>query len=253
MSLRPFFTYFGGKWRAAPKYPPPIYDTIVEPFAGSAGYSLRYPGRKIILVEKSPAIAGIWRYLIAASEKEILSLPLLEPGQSVDTLAVCQEARWLIGMWVAGGDTRPRKTMTMWARNGSCEHYERQALRWGTLVQQRIASQLARIRHWEIIADDYASAPDIDATWFVDPPYVVEGHRYFGHAELDYTRLGAWCRSRRGHVMVCEQSGATWLDFQSFGAFASAKTNSGRAYSAEALWMNDWPGAALWLPARESA
>ena len=40
--LRPFFCYYGGKWRAAPKYPPPEHDTIVEPFAGAAGYATRY-------------------------------------------------------------------------------------------------------------------------------------------------------------------------------------------------------------------
>jgi hypothetical protein len=32
--LRPFWRYYGGKWRAAPRYPAPRYDTIIEPFAG---------------------------------------------------------------------------------------------------------------------------------------------------------------------------------------------------------------------------
>lgn len=44
--LKPFFTYFGGKYRIAPRYPKPQYNTIIEPFAGSAGYSLRYPERE---------------------------------------------------------------------------------------------------------------------------------------------------------------------------------------------------------------
>ena len=39
--LKPFWRYYGGKYRAAPAYPPPRLGTIVEPFAGSAGYSLR--------------------------------------------------------------------------------------------------------------------------------------------------------------------------------------------------------------------
>jgi hypothetical protein len=48
--LRPFFGYYGGKWRDAVKhYPPPEHTRIVEPFAASAGYSLRYPDRKVIL------------------------------------------------------------------------------------------------------------------------------------------------------------------------------------------------------------
>jgi len=41
--LRPFWRYYGGKWRAAPSYPSPRCETIIEPFAGAAGYSLRYP------------------------------------------------------------------------------------------------------------------------------------------------------------------------------------------------------------------
>ncbi len=35
--LKPFFCYFGGKWRAAPHYPTPKHAEIVEPFAGAAG------------------------------------------------------------------------------------------------------------------------------------------------------------------------------------------------------------------------
>ena len=50
-SLRPFWAYYGGKWRAAPRYPRPMHDTIIEPFAGAAGYSLRYPDRNVVLVE----------------------------------------------------------------------------------------------------------------------------------------------------------------------------------------------------------
>src|SRR3990167_8941757 len=51
-SLRPFWTYYGGKWKVGPRYPVPLHDTIIEPFAGAAGYSLRYFDRKIILIEK---------------------------------------------------------------------------------------------------------------------------------------------------------------------------------------------------------
>jgi hypothetical protein len=250
MSLRPFFTYFGGKWRAAPKYPPPIYDTIVEPFAGSAGYSLRYPERKIILVEKSPAIAGIWRYLIGASEKEILSLPLLEPGQSVDTLNVCQEARWLIGMWLNKGSAAPCKLPSAWMRGGTRPHSY-----WGPAIRALIAKQVPAIRHWTIVCADYTDAPYIEATWFIDPPYETQGHHYpHGSDDLDFSLLADWCFARRGQALVCEAPGANWMPFEPFGGFrANPAYRSGYARSAESLWMNDWPGAALWLPAKESA
>lgn len=253
--LRPFFTYFGGKWRAAPKYPPPIYDTIIEPFAGSAGYSLRYPDRKIILVEKSEAIAGIWRYLVGASEREILALPLLEPGQSVEALDVCQEARWLIGMWVSSAPQCPKQSRSANARR-SPEEWAQFAgsprpLFWGPLCRSRIASQLGRIRHWQITCGDYSGAPDERASWFVDPPYELQGVHYpCGSNALDYDALADWCRTRRGQVMVCEAQGSAWLPFSDWGSFRSNNAATGRKRHAEALWMNDWPGAALWLPAK---
>jgi len=249
MTLPPFFTYFGGKWRAAPKYPRPIHGTIIEPFAGSAGYSLRYADRKIILIEKSEAIAGIWRYLIGATEREILALPLLERGQSIDAIALPQEARGLLGMWVGRGLASPRKSLSIWPARP--EDGSKEMCSWSAVVRARIARGLHRIRHWIVRCADYREAPDVEATWFIDPPYETQGVNYAcGSADLDFTELAGWCRSRRGQVMVCEATGAAWLPFQSFGAFKSAQRTHGRVRSAEALWMNEWPGSALWLPAR---
>ena len=75
--LKPFWRYYGGKYRAAPRYPTPRHDTIVEPFAGAAGYSLRHFERKIVLVEKYAVLAEMWRYLIGASSAEVLRIPTL--------------------------------------------------------------------------------------------------------------------------------------------------------------------------------
>jgi len=96
----PFFTFYGGKWRAAPHYDGPIYDTIVEPFAGAAGYSVRYFDRKVILVEKDPVVASVWRFLIRSSASDIRNLPLIDMDQSVEDLRVCEEAKRLIGFWL---------------------------------------------------------------------------------------------------------------------------------------------------------
>jgi hypothetical protein len=244
--LFPFFTYFGGKYRAATRYPPPQHGIIVEPFAGSAGYALRYPDRQVHLVDKSEPIAGIWDYLIRTPAAEIRRLPLLEPGASVDTLDVPQEARWLLGMWVNPGSAQPKKTRGTWCHS---DGYERQFQFWGDGVRERIAQQVDAIRHWRITCGDYTEAPDVDATWFIDPPYQGMGKHYpCGADEIDFPALGAWCRTRRGQVIVCEQAGADWLPFGSFGAFKSNQAHSGRTRTAEALWLNDYPGAALWLP-----
>lgn len=76
--MQPFWNYYGGKFRAAPRYPAPQFSTIVEPFAGAAGYSLRYHDRDVILVEKYPVVAEMWRYLIAVSPDEVRRIPEVE-------------------------------------------------------------------------------------------------------------------------------------------------------------------------------
>ena len=92
-TMRPFFGFYGGKWRDAPKYyPAPEHDTIVEPFAGSAGYSVRYADRNVILGEKDAIIFGVWDYLIRVPAHDILAIPDLAPGQTVADLPICQEA-----------------------------------------------------------------------------------------------------------------------------------------------------------------
>jgi len=87
---------------------------------------------------------------------------------------------------------------------------------WGQLARERIASQLASIRHWRVKCGDYRGAEQASpATYFVDPPYVVAGHHYrHGSRDLDFDALGAWCRGLRGQAIVCEAQGAGWLPFE---------------------------------------
>jgi site-specific DNA-adenine methylase len=75
--MRPFFSFFGSKWRVAPHYPKPTHNTIIEPFAGSAGYTLRYPNRNVRLYDADPIICGVWDFLLRAASEEIRRLPLV--------------------------------------------------------------------------------------------------------------------------------------------------------------------------------
>lgn len=61
------FPFYGSKVRLAPEYPKPMYDEIVEPFSGSAGYSCCYPDHKVTLYDKDLVIVAVLRYLIAAT------------------------------------------------------------------------------------------------------------------------------------------------------------------------------------------
>ncbi len=234
MSMWPFFSFYGGKWRAAPHYPAPRHRRIIEPFAGAAGYSVRHASHDIVLVEKDPLIAAMWRYLIAASPADILAIPVLQEGQSVDDLDVRPEVRHLIGFWLNKGTTAPSKTPGKWMREGL-----RPKSFWGEEIRRRIADQVPQIKHWALIEGDYTDAPNCDATWFIDPPYQVAGSYYKCSAKsIDFAHLADWCRSRFGQVMVCENEGADWLPFEPYLVIKSTEGKNGKAQSREVIWQS---------------
>lgn len=230
--LKPFWRYFGGKWRAAPHYPKPRYDTIIEPFAGAAGYALRYPERQVILVERYHVVAEIWRWLIAATPDDVMAVPLVE---STDDLPsdTPDGARWLVGFCLNSATTSPCRTLSAGRR-------KRQAMGrgydgWGENWRARVASQVNAIKHWKVIEGDYWEAPDVEGTWFVDPPYVRMGKHYrHGSKDIDYDNVAAWCRWWRGQVIVCEAADATWLPFQPWRLIKDM-----HGAHAEGLWTND--------------
>ena len=200
--MRPFFPFYGSKWNIARYYPKPLFSTVIEPFAGSAGYATFYNIRSVVLYEADPIIAGVWQYLTRVSGKEILSLPELpEVGDSTDNYDLPPEAKWLIGFWLNRGSAQPN---------------------WGAQAKERIAAQVDFIRDWRVTCGQYHEAPTNEATWFVDPPYVEKG-KFYRLKFSDYRTLGAWCLSRQGQVIVCEGVGSNWLPFQPLGSFKSSK------------------------------
>ena len=233
--MRPFFSLFGSKYRVALHYPQPTYPTIVEPFAGSAGYSLRYPEYQVRLFDVDPIICGVWDYLIHVSAAEIRALPLA--FDYVDDLDVCPEARWLIGFWLNKGCTAPSKSPSKWMRD--YQVMQPGCTYWSSAVIERIASQIPHIRHWTITQSSFSEIPDQGpATWFIDPPYLVAGRAYKYH-DIDYPALGEWCRSRSGQVIVCENAGAEWLPFQPFRTIKGLEGRRGGKKSVEVVWTGE--------------
>jgi hypothetical protein len=234
--MRPFISFYGGKFRQALRLPEPRYPLIIEPFAGSLGYSVRHgAGRKVFGIERDPVVAGVWRYLLTASPDDIRALPLLQPDDDLRTMTdIDQHARDLMGFWVNKGMTAPCNRPSKWMREWAGIKPE---TFWGAPVRDRIAEQLAEIADWYIIEGDYTLAPDVEATWLIDPPYQRAGQRYkFGAKGIDYTALAEWCRSRRGQVIVCEHTDADWLPFQPVTYDVKAARSGGGNYSAEAMW-----------------
>jgi hypothetical protein len=233
--MRPFFSFFGSKWRVALHYPHPTHNTIIEPFCGAASYSVRYPERQIKLYDLDPVICGVWDYLIRVTPEEIRRLPL--SFSHIDELVLCPEAKALIGFWLNKGSVQPAKSPSKWMR----EYQSRQpgCTYWSAAVVERIASQVPHIRHWTISQASYADIPDEGpATWFIDPPYQAAGKAYRFH-DLNYPALGKWCRSRNGQTIVCENAGATWLPFQPFRTIKALEGSRGGKKSPEVVWTND--------------
>lgn len=212
--LKPFLNYHGSKWRASPNYPAPRHDIIIEPFAGAAGYALHHYKKNVLLIDKNPAIASVWQYLISATEDEIISLPDLKTGETIRDLNIPAAAQNLIGLCIGKNCTDVRLTPTSWFekyKNTNAAGF------WGSLRRQRIASQLQFIRHWQIVYGEYSTVTNIKATWFIDPPYQYKGRRYVcGPKDIDFNDLADWCLSRKGQVLVCEHTSASWLPFEPF-------------------------------------
>ncbi len=104
--------YYGSKSKIINRYPSPKYDTIIEPFAGTAQYSLKYFNKNIILIEKYPVIVKLWKWLQKCSKQDILGLPRLKCGENVDNFTWdCEEAKWLVGFIIAGAPSTPRKKL----------------------------------------------------------------------------------------------------------------------------------------------
>ena len=90
------FSYYGSKSKIIDLYPLPIYDTIIEPFAGSAQYALKYYNRKIILMEKYDVLYKIWKWLQSTTEEEIYKLPILKQGQSYKIYENTLSKEWTV-------------------------------------------------------------------------------------------------------------------------------------------------------------
>jgi len=200
------FYYYGRKDRIAKEYPEPKFDTIIEPFAGSAAYSMKYHTKNVILVEKDPRIASVWNYLIGVSPEEILSLPLLEKGESLNNDKfnyLSEEQKNVIGLFLNPGSAQPKKSP-----GNFCAWSEKNRL--------RLSEDVIKVKHWKIINDVYQTSPDIEATWYIDPPYQGNGGQYyrFGNKNFNYDELREWILNRKGQIIVCENSEANWMDFK---------------------------------------
>lgn len=199
------FSFFGSKSKIVNLYPEPKYDSIIEPFCGSARYSLKYFEKDIWIYDIDPVIIGVWKYLQKASPKDILSLPDVPNAtvlESIDGFSqLAQEEKWLIGFCSNGGSAQPKHVSGRHNFNSF------------NLDKIRISKNLYKIKHWHIVQACYDEILNRDATWFIDSPYIDKG-KYYKHNKINYDHLSKWCLSRKGCIIVCEAGSATWMNFR---------------------------------------
>jgi site-specific DNA-adenine methylase len=195
------FYYYGRKKQIAKYYPAPNCDTIIEPFAGAASYSMFGDNweKNIILIEKDEKVANIWDWLInSATVEDIKNLPDLKVGErSSDFLHIVHAATKMAFHY------KTIKVTPVLERNWE--------------ISRRIfAENLHKIKHWQIINDDYSSAPNIEATWFIDPPYKGNAGMGYRHSSrlLDYDKLADWTLKRKGEIIFCEGKNGDYLPFK---------------------------------------
>lgn len=214
------FSYYGSKSKIVDYYPPPKYGRIIEPFAGSARYSLKYWDRDVLLVDKYPVIVDVWKWLQAQNPKDILGLPNMCKGEDLRSIDIPIEAKKLIGFCINRGSVSPKNIASGFNR-------------WDE-DKKRIASDLHKIKHWEIRLGEYRDIENQDATWFIDPPYQHGGEHYKQSANnIDFDHLSEWCKSRKGQVIVCENTKADWLPFKQMVDMQGAMYKT-----TEAIWSN---------------
>ncbi len=208
------FYYYGRKKMLAGRYPSPEHETIIEPFAGSAAYSLHanHWEKRVILSDVSEMVIGIWKYLLQASPEDIKSLP--DPGLGVDVRkeykTLSNPELDLIGLHTGVGKPTRRSVVGKFSRWSAGKKY--------------IFENIHKIKHWEVHQCSYDELKfSGEATWFVDPPYQHAGSVYKGHSMIDYNKLASWVDTRDGLVVVCgDYDRDTWVPLKILGETKSA-------------------------------
>ena len=229
------FPYFGNKYAKAKRYPPPAHSTIVEPFAGGAGYGVYWLERtenlQLVVVEQDPIVCDLWRRMLEpGAAAKIRALPDVQVGE------YCRDTLPSLTLYRAD---RLRQSV---GPNGF------KVLKWMARdwprIRERTASRAERLANRvTLIEGDYTMAPDVEATWFIDPPYQHQGKNEYSHGAgaLDYDKLGTWCQSRAGQTIVCEGEGADWLPFtenHQVQRTTNTRRVSGHSTYSERVWLN---------------
>jgi site-specific DNA-adenine methylase len=217
------WSYYGAKTKLVQHYPKPKHDLIIEPFAGSARYALKYWERDVLLYDKYEVIVRLWKWLQQCSPNDILKLPDLKKGDDTRQMNLTEMEILLLGFSAGAGAASPQYIVSKFGA-GAAKSFKK-----------NIASNLHKIKHWTIVQGSFDEIPNQTATWYVDPPYQFGGEHYkHSSKKIDFAYLAEWCKSRDGQTIVCENTKADWLPFKPMVQFTGLQKTT-----TEAIWSNE--------------
>lgn len=197
----PLFKWFGSKWQGSRYYPVPHGNKIIEPFAGGAGYSLRYNTAIVKIAETDSHIYELWKWLVEnAQTEDVTDIPVELPvGMDIRILPMEKGQQLLLKNWQRTNNVGDCWTISPWGNMPG---------QWTENARSRVSKDIQAVKHWEVSGDgfdllesDLKDDPEI--TWFIDPPYLYN-YRYRAKSEFDYKRLSAAVAGLAGQVIVCE-------------------------------------------------
>lgn len=234
----PLFKWFGSKWNIAKHYPAPKYSKVIEPYAGSAGYSLRHYTRRVHLAERNLYVYRLWRWLInVANEAMIREIPInLKVGTDIKDIGLNYGQELLLKHWQRTNNVGTCWTISPWGNSPG---------QWTANTRARVASEVQFIKHWKLISDD---ARDVFTdtqhravcTWFIDPPY--EYNYDYGEPVRWYRLLSERIKENcKGQVIVCEavcpktKRIPDWLPFKFFRESVTSRRKQNDSHHSKEL------------------
>lgn len=195
------------------RYPAPKYNRIIEPFAGGAAYSLRYCDREVVINDLSVNTCAVWDFIKSPNAKNWAArIPTsVSKGDKIDDIIdnlvkAPAGLKWMLrsaaNVGLLGTGKRSNTITTFGA------------LRWEHNTIKKINYWHDRIKHWAVHNGSYLDIPNVEATWFVDPPYSNAAGKLYQESDIDYADLRNWVLSRKGQVIVCGNTSETWLPFK---------------------------------------
>lgn len=221
----PLFKWFGSKWSSSKIMPSPRYGRIVEPFAGSAGYSIRYSHLDVTICESNEHIKRLWTWLIQESSTQlVMDIPINIPeGTDIRRIGLSYGQQLLLKNWQRTNNVGNCWTVSPWGNKPG---------QWTANTRSRVANECYLVKHWRIMSD-YTEATEstLEATWFIDPPY--QFNYQYGNRPVDYMALAESVKRLNGQVIVCEavcpKTGSVpqWLPFAQFASRVTSRRKEG--------------------------